>query len=155
MNKKRVTFRAEDSFIEELNEILNDINSKNKPKQKEFGVKNIVWEFMKEYTKTQPYGLVLENKRINERITEIEEEIKNLEKEKDELLAKYKLNEGMLNNKKLDDYKDKYTLMLEEARDDFKKRASRFGDKVNPDDILEKVLEKYPEIRKEDLLELL
>ena len=154
MNKKRVTFRADDSFIEELNEILEDINSKN-PNKKEFGVKNIVWDFMKEYTKTQPYGLVWQNKRINERLDEIAKEMEDLEKEKNELLAKYKINEGLLNNKKLDDYKDKYTLQLEEAKDSYLKRVKSFGDKIDKNEILEKVLEKYPEIRKDDLLEIL
>lgn len=154
MNKKRVTFRADDSFIEELNEILEDINSKN-PNKKEFGVKNIVWNFMKDYAKTQPYGLIWQNKRINERLDEIAKEMEDLEKEKNELLAKYKLNEGIINNKKLDDYKDKYTLQLEEAKKDYLKRANVFGDKIDKNEILEKVLEQYPEIRKEDLLEIL
>ena len=154
MNKKRVTFRADDSFIEEFNEILEDINSKN-PNKKEFGVKNIVWNFMKDYAKTQPYGFIWQNKRINERLDEIAKEMEDLEKEKNELLAKYKLNEGIINNKKLDDYKDKYTLQLEEAKKDYLKRANVFGDKIDKNEILEKVLKQYPEIRKEDLLEIL
>ena len=77
MDKKRVTFRAEDDFIKELNEILDDINKDRKPNQRQFGVKNIVWDFMKDYTKTQPYGLVIENKKIKNRLDEIEDEIEN------------------------------------------------------------------------------
>ena len=155
MNKKRVTFRAEDDFIDELKEILNDINSNRKPNQKEFGVKNIVWEFMKEYSKTQPYGLITETKRLKTRLEEIEEELDKLNNEKNEIQAQIKVNENIINNKKLDEYKDKYTLKLEEAKAEYNKRLSRFGDTVNKEEILKNVLKHYPEIRVQDLKEIL
>lgn len=155
MNKKRVTFRAEDDFIDELKEILNDINSNRKPNQKEFGVKNIVWEFMKEYSKTQPYGLITETKRLKTRLEEIEEELDKLNNEKNEIQAQIKVNENIINNKKLDEYKDKYTLKLEEAKADYNKRLSRFGDIVDKEEILKNILKQYPEIRVQDLKEIL
>ena len=154
MNNKRVSFRANDEFIDELNEVLNDINSKKKPNQKDFGVKNIVWDFMKEYTKTQPYGLVTETKRLKNRLDEIDKEIETLTKEKNEITAQIKVNEDIINNKKLDDYKDKYTLKLEEAKADYNKRLS-FSDKVDKEELLKKVVEKYKPIRLEDLKEIL
>ena len=155
MNKKRVTFRAEDDFIDELKEILNDINSNRKPNQKEFGDKNIVWEFMKEYSKTQPYGLITETKRLKTRLEEIEEELDKLNNEKNEIQAQIKVNENIINNKKLDEYKDKYTLKLEEAKADYNKRLSRFGDTVDKEEILKNILKQYPEIRVQDLKEIL
>ena len=155
MNKKRVTFRAEDDLIDELKEILNDINSNRKPNQKEFGVKNIVWEFMKEYSKTQPYGLITETKRLKTRLEEIEEELDKLNNEKNEIQAQIKVNENIINNKKLDEYKDKYTLKLEEAKADYNKRLSRFGDTVDKEEILKNILKQYPEIRVQDLKEIL
>lgn len=157
MSKKRVTFRAEDDFINELKEILDDINSKRKPTQREFGVKNIVWEFMKDYTKTQPYGLVTENKRLYCRLDEIKDEIDNLTNEMNEIQAQIKVNENIINNTKLDDYKDKYTLKLEEAKEDYLKRLSTFKDnpKVNKEELLQKVCKKYPEIQIDDLKEIL
>lgn len=159
MSNKRVTFRAEDEFIDELNEILNDINSKKKPNQKEFGVKNIVWEFMKEYTQTQPYGLVTETKRLKTRLDEIEDEIENLTTEKNELTAQIKVNEEILNSKKLDDYKDKYTLKLEEAKANYNKRLSMARNNpdynINEEELLQKVCKKYPEIRLQDLKKIL
>ena len=94
MSNKRVSFRAEDSFIDELNEILDDINDNRKPNQREFGVKNIVWEFMRDYTKTQPYGLVTETKRLKNRLDEIEEKIEDLTKEKKRNYSTYKSKRG-------------------------------------------------------------
>ena len=155
MDKKRVTFRAEDDFIKELNEILDDINKNRKPNQRQFGVKNIVWDFMKDYTKTQPYGLVIENKKIKNRLDEIEDEIENLTKEKNELTAQLKVNENIINNKKLDEYKDQYTLELEEAKADYNKKLSSFGDRVDKDEILKNVCKQHPNIRLEDLKEIL
>lgn len=159
MSKKRVSFRAEDEFIEELNEILNDINKDNKPNQKDYGVKNIVWDFMKEYTKTQPYGLVTETKRLKTRLDEIEDEIENLTTEKNELTAQIKVNEEILNSKKLDDYKDKYTLKLEEAKANYNKRLSTARNNpdynINEEELLQKVCKKYPEIRLQDLKKIL
>ena len=155
MDKKRVTFRAEDDFIKELNEILDDINKDRKPNQRQFGVKNIVWDFMKDYTKTQPYGLVIENKKIKNRLDEIEDEIENLTKEKNELTAQLKVNENIINNKKLDEYKNQYTLELEEAKADYNKKLSSFGDRVDKDEILKNVCKQHPNIRLEDLKEIL
>ena len=155
MDKKRVTFRAEDDFIKELNEILDDINKDRKPNQRQFGVKNIVWDFMKDYTKTQPYGLVIENKKIKNRLDEIEDEIENLTKEKNELTAQLKVNENIINNKKLDEYKDQYTLELEEAKADYNKKLSSFGDRVDKDEILKNVCKQHPNMRLEELKEIL
>ena len=154
MNKKRVSFRANEEFVDELNEVLNDINSKKKPNQKDYGVKNIVWDFIREYTKTQPYGLVTETKRLKNRLDEIDDEIEKLTKEKNEITAQIKVNEDIINNKKLDDYKSQYTLKLEEAKADYEKRL-KFGDKANKEEILKKVVEKYKPIRLEDLKEIL
>ena len=155
MSNKRVTFRAEDEFIKELNEILDDINSKKKPYQKDYGVKNIVWEFMREYTKTQPYGLITETKRLKTRLDEIEDEIEKLTKEKNEITAQIKVNEEIINNKKLDDYKDKYTLKLEEAKEDYNKRLSMAKGNVDNEEVLKRVLKQYPEIQIQDLKEIL
>lgn len=157
MNERRVSFRAEDDFIEELNEILDDINSNKKPNQKDFGVKNIVWDFMKEYTKTQPYGLITETKRLKSRLDEIDKEIDDLTTEKNEITAQIKVNENIINNKKLDEYKDQYTLKLEEAKADYLNRLSRFGDnpKVDKEELLKKVCEKHKPVRLQDLKEIL
>ena len=155
MSNKRVSFRADDKFIDELNEILNDINSKKKPYQKNYGVKNIVWEFMREYTKTQPYGLVSETKRLKCRLDEIDEKIEELTKEKNEITAQIKVNEDIIKNSKLDEFKDEYTLKLEEAKADYLNRLSKFGDKVDKEEILKNVVEKYKPIRLQDLKEIL
>jgi len=155
MTNKRVSFRAEDPFIEELNEILDDINSKRKPNQKAFGVKNIVWDFMKEYTKTQPYGLVTETKRLKNRLEEIDKEIEILTNEKNEITAQIKVNENIINNTKLDEFKDEYTQKLEQAREDYNKRVSAFGDKVDQEAVLKQLCKKYKPIRLEDLKEIL
>lgn len=157
MSERRVSFRAEDDFIDELNEILDDINSKNKPYQKDYGVKNIVWEFMKEYTKTQPYGLVTETKRLKSRLDEIDGQIEELTTEKNEITAQIKVNEEIINSKKLDDFKDKYTLKLEEAKADYLNRLSRFKDnpKVDKEELLKKVCKKHKPIRLQDLKEIL
>lgn len=155
MDKKRVTFRAEDDFIKELNEILDDINKNRKPNQRQFGVKNIVWDFMKDYQKTQPYGLVYETNKLKNRLDEIDDKLEKLTQEKNELTAQIKVNENIINNKKLDEYKDQYTLELEEAKADYLKRLSRFGDKVDKDEILKNVLKQHPNIRLEDLKEIL
>lgn len=155
MSNKRVSFRAEDSFIDELNEILDDINDNRKPNQREFGVKNIVWEFMRDYTKTQPYGLVTETKRLKNRLDEIEEKIEDLTKEKNEITAHIKVNEEIINNKKLDDYKDKYTLKLEEAKEEYNKRLKMAEGKIDNEVILKKVVEKHKPVRLQDLKEIL
>ena len=159
MSDRRVSFRAGDEFIEELNEILDDINKNNKPTQKSYGVKNIVWEFMKEYTKTQPYGLVTETKRLKSRLDEINETIEKLTEEKNEITAQIKVNEEIINSKKLDDYKDEYTLKLEEAKKDYLNRlermANKLGDKVDKEELLKKVCKKYEPIRLQDLKEIL
>ena len=110
---------------------------------------------MKDYTKTQPYGLVIENKKIKNRLDEIEDEIENLTKEKNELTAQLKVNENIINNKKLDEYKDQYTLELEEAKADYNKKLSSFGDRVDKDEILKNVCKQHPNIRLEDLKEIL
>lgn len=155
MSNKRVSFRADDDFIDELYEVLDDINSKNKPSQKNFGVKNIVFDFVKDYQKTQPYGLVHETKRLKSRLDEIDNEIEILTKEKNEIMAKIKVNEDILNNKKLDDYKDSYTLKLEEAKEDYLKRLSWFGDRVDKEELLIKVCENHKPVRLNDLKEIL
>lgn len=155
MSNKRVSFRAEDRFIDELNEILDDINDNRKPNQREFGVKNIVWEFMRDYTKTQPYGLVTETKRLKNRLDEIEEKIEDLTKEKNEITAHIKVNEEIINNKKLDDYKDKYTLKLEEAKEEYNKRLKMAEGKIDNEVILKKVVEKHKPVRLQDLKEIL
>ena len=155
MSNKRVSFRADDPFIEELNEILDDINSKKKPNQKNFGVKNIVWDFMKEYTKTQPYGLVTETKQLKSRLDDIDKEIGDLTKEKNEITAQIKVNENIINNSKLDEFKDDYTLKLEQAREDYNKKVSAFGDKVDKEAVVKQLCEKYKPIRVQDLKEIL
>lgn len=155
MNNKRVSFRANEEFVDELNQVLNDINSKKKPNQKDYGVKNIVYDFIREYTKTQPYGLVTETKRLKNRLDEIDKEINDLTKEKNEITAQIKVNEEIINNKKLDDYKDKYTLMLEEAKEDYNKKLSIAKGNVDNEEVLKRVLKQYPEIRIQDLKEIL
>ena len=155
MSNKRVSFRADDPFIEELNEILEDINSKKNPNQKNFGVKNIVWDFMKEYTKTQPYGLKTETKRLKNRLEEIDDEIENLTKEKNEITAQIKVNEDIINNTKLDEFKDNYTLKLEQAKEDYNKKVSAFGNKVDKEAVLKQLCRQYEPIRLQDLKEII
>ncbi len=151
----RVQARVTEEFKDELDEVIKDINSNRNPNLKKFGVKNILFDFVKDYYKTQPYGLVYENKQIKKRLDEIEDEIENLTKEKNELTAQLKLNENIINNKKLDEYKDQYTIQLEEAKADYNKRLSRFGDKVDDNEqLLIKVSEKH-KVRVQDLKEIL
>lgn len=156
MKEKRYSFRADTNFSKELEAILEDINSKRKPNQRQYTVKNIVYDFMKDYTKTQPYGLIFEVDKLKERVNEIDNEIDKLTKEKEELLTEIKVKEGIINNTKLDEFKDEYTLKLEEAKADYNKRLSRFGDKVlNKEELLEKVCNNHKPVRLEDLKEIL
>ena len=151
----RVQTRVTDDFKEELYEVINDINSKRNPNLKKFGVKDILFDFVKEYYKTQPYGLVYENKQLQTRLDKIEKSIEDLTKEKNEITTKIKLNEEIINNTKLDEFKDKYTLELEEAKEDYLKKVSKFSDKIDKDQILKNVLKQHPNIRLKDLKEIL
>lgn len=151
----RVQTRVTDDFKEELYEVINDINSKRNPNLKKFGVKDILFDFVKDYYKTKPYGLVYENKQLQTRLDKIEELIEDLTKEKNEITTKIKLNEEIINNTKLDEFKDKYTLELEEAKEDYLKKVSMFSDKLDKDQILKNVLKQYPNIRLKDLKEIL
>ena len=157
MKEKRYSFRADTDFSKELDKVLEDINSKRKPNQKRYGVKNIVYDFMKEYTKTQPYGLVFEVDKLKERVIEIDNLIETLTKEKNEVLAEIKVKEDIINNTKLDEFKDKYTLKLEEAKADYLNRLSRFEDnpKIDEEELLKKVEEKHKPVRLQDLKEIL
>ena len=157
MKEKRYSFRADTDFSKELDKVLEDINSKRKPNQKRYGVKNIVYDFMKEYTKTQPYGLVFEVDKLKERVIEIDNLIETLTKEKNEVLAEIKVKEDIINNTKLDEFKDKYTLKLEEAKADYLNRLSRFEDnpKIDKEELLKKVVEKHKPVRLQDLKEIL
>ena len=110
---------------------------------------------MRDYTKTQPYGLVTETKRLKNRLDEIEEKIEDLTKEKNEITAHIKVNEEIINNKKLDDYKDKYTLKLEEAKEEYNKRLKMAEGKIDNEVILKKVVEKHKPVRLQDLKEIL
>jgi len=153
----RVQTRVTDDFKEELDEVLNDINRNRNPNLKKFGVRDILFDFVKDYYQTQPYGLVYENKQLKRELDEIDKEIDDLTKRRNEITAQIKVNDNIINNKKLDEYKDQYTLQLEEAKADYLKRLGRFGDnpKVNKEELLEKVCKKYPEIRIQDLKEIL
>ena len=153
----RVQTRVTDDFKKELYEVIDDINSKRNPNLKKFGVKNILFDFVKDYYKTQPYGLVYKTNQLQTRVDEIDEKIDELTKEKNELTAQIKVNKSIMENKKLDEYKNDYTLKLEEAKEDYLKRLSRFGDnpKINKEELLQKVCNKYPEIRLQDLKEIL
>ena len=112
---------------------------------------------MKEYTKTQPYGLVFEVDKLKERVIEIDNLIETLTKEKNEVLAEIKVKEDIINNTKLDEFKDKYTLKLEEAKADYLNRLSRFEDnpKIDKEELLKKVVEKHKPVRLQDLKEIL
>ena len=151
----RVQTRVTDEFKEELYEVLDDINSKRNPSLRKFGIRDILFDFVKDYYKTQPYGLVYENKQLKIRLDEIDKEMEKLTTEKNEITAQIKVNEEIINNKKLDDYKDKYTLKLEEAKADYLNRLSRFGDRVDKDELLNNVCKQYPDIRIQDLKEIL
>ena len=151
----RVQTRVTDDFKEELDEVLKDINSKRNPNLKKFGVRNILYDFVSDYYKTQPYGLVHENKELNKRLDEINEEIDKLTKEKDKITAQINVNNNIINSTKLDDFKDKYTLKLEEAKEDYNKRLSRFGDRVDKEELLINVCKKYEIENINDLKEIL
>ena len=151
----RVQTRVTEDFKTELYEVIDDINNNRNPNLKKFGVKDILFNFVKDYQKTQPYGLVYETNQLKTRLDEVEDELEKLTQEKNELTAQIKVNENIINNKKLDEYKDQYTLELEEAKADYLKRLSRFGDRVDKDEILKNVCKQHPNIRLEDLKEIL
>ena len=157
MSNKRVSFRAEDEFRKELSKILEDINSKREPYQRKYTVKDIVWEFMDEYTKTNPYGLINENKRLKKRIDDINKEIEELEKEKNKITAQIEVNDNTINCKKLDDFKEDYTKRVNEAKKDFEKRYNNFKNKMTPQktENLLKTVCNTREIKPEDLKEIL
>ncbi len=153
----RVQTRVTDDFKEELYEVIDDINAKRQPHLKKFGVKDILFNFVKDYYKTQPYGLIYENKQLKRRLDEIEDKLEDLTKEKNEITAQIKVNDNIINNSKLDEFKDKYTLQLEEVKADYLKRLERFGDnpKIDKEELLQRVCKKYPDIRIQDLKEIL
>ena len=76
-------------------------------------------------------------------------------KEKNKITAQIKVNENIINNSKLDEFKDDYTLKLEQAREDYNKKVSAFGDKVDKEAVLKQLCEKYKPIRLQDLKEIL
>ena len=153
----RVQTRVTEDFKEELYEVIDDINSKRKPTLKRFGVKDILFDFVKDYQETQPYGLKYENKQLKKRLDEIDDEIENLTKEKNEITAQIKVNDNIINNSKLDEFKDKYTKQLEEAKADYLNRLSRFEDnpKIDKEELLKKVVEKHKPVRIQDLKQIL
>ena len=146
------SFRINKKDNERLEKILDELNKKKPNHQKKITVRTIVYDFINNYCKTEPHGLIMEIKKLEEEIKEKEiiverttTEIKAL----NELLSEKQLQlEAVETIIDSEDYENR----LNEAIKDYIKR-SKFNEESNlssAEDLINKVSSSF-NVKPEDL----
>lgn len=156
----RVSARVTPEEKEKLDLILNELNS-NPTNKKKITIKTILNQFVEDYYKTAPQGLILETKELQKEVKEVEHEITKLMDKKNHLLAQIKDNQILINETETNKEEQEYNNRLFKAKEDFKmksgysNRKSEYSNRklVPNENIIKKLAEKY-EVKFKDLKEI-
>lgn len=149
----RVSARVTPEEKEKLDLILNELNS-NPTNKKKITIKTILNQFVEDYYKTTPQGLILETKELQKELKEVEHEINKLFDKKNHLLKQIKNNQDLINETETNNEEQEYNNRLFKAKEEFKKKSNYSnGELILNENIIKKVAEKY-EVKFKDLKEI-
>lgn len=149
----RVSARVTPEEKEKLDLILNELNS-NPTNKKKITIKTILNQFVEDYYKTTPQGLILETKELQKELKEVEHEINKLFDKKNHLLKQIKNNQDLINETEINNEEQEYNNRLFKAKEEFKKKSNYSnGELILNENIIKKVAEKY-EVKFKDLKEI-
>lgn len=149
----RVSARVTPEEKEKLDLILNELNS-NPTNKKKITIKTILNQFVEDYYKTTPQGLILETKELQKELKEVEHEINKLFDKKNHLLKQIKNNQDLINETETNNEEQEYNNRLFKAKEEFKKKSNYSnGELILNENIIKKLAEKY-EVKFKDLKEI-
>lgn len=149
----RVSARVTPEEKEKLDIILNELNS-NPTNKNKITIKTILNQFIEDYYKTTPQGLILETKGLQKELKEVEHEINKLFDKKNHLLKQIKNNQDLINETETNNEELEYNNRLFKAKEEFKKKSNYSNGKlVLNENIIKKVAEKY-DVKFKDLKEI-
>lgn len=149
----RVSARVTPEEKEKLDIILNELNS-NPTNKNKITIKTILNQFIEDYYKTTPQGLILETKGLQKELKEVEHEINKLFDKKNHLLKQIKNNQDLINETETNNEELEYNNRLFKAKEEFKKKSNYSkGKLVLNENIIKKVAEKY-DVKFKDLKEI-
>lgn len=151
----RVSARVTPEEKEKLDLILNELNS-NPTNKKKITIKTILNQFVEDYYKTAPQGLILETKELQKELKEVEHEITKLMDKKNHLLKQIKNNQILINETETNKEEQEYNNRLFKAKEDYKKAATFHNDGkyyMQNDSIIKQVAENN-QVKFKDLKEI-